>query len=247
MTTFDPQLRQDILPTSLTSNQEKIKVEVGSLYATITRDVVNTTQQTPGQVKNIIQVMDLIKVAIEDYENRSDLIEDAKVIVTYEMPDEELDKLLIERKAKAIISIALTRREPGSYSQGAPFEGRVKNLRPILRQEVEDTENPGYRRAILGYFFDNVITLTVWARTNKTANSVALWLESLMDEYTWFFRYSGTNRILYWGRPSEKIIDVDNNRYYGRPIDYFVRTERLTSLSQKELESLVIRMQLSAY
>ena len=248
MATPDPQLRTDILSEDLTTDQKKIQIIAETLYSQVTKDaiVLEHLGTTPNPAKTIFEAMDLFKVAIEDYERREDKINDAKVIVTYEKPDKEIEKLLIERKGKAIITIGLTRRQPGAFGKGAPWQSSVANQVPILREEFPDPDYPGYQRSVLGYYYDNLITLTVWARTNKVANEVSLWVENVMEEYTWFFRWSGVARFLFDGRQKDEHIDVDQNRYYGRPIDYFVRTEKLKEYSQKELEKIIIRLQVSA-
>ena len=98
------------------------------------------------------------------------------------------------------ISIRLVRREPGRFSEGRPYEGDVRNLRPILRQVYDDPENPGYKRAEMGYWYDNTVRFTCWARTNKEADARALWFEALMEDYKWFYRLRGVNRVLFHGR-----------------------------------------------
>ena len=117
---------------------------------------------------------------------------------------------------------------------------------PRAWRNEEDPENPGYRRAVLGYWYDNMLTLTAWARTNKAANERALWLENVMEEYTWFFVYSGSQRVLYQGRRAEKLTEVENNKIYGRPIDYFVKTEKLRTVSTKTLEEIVVNLGISS-
>lgn len=234
---FDPQLQEGILDEELTEDRSaKIKVYAEEAFNAIVEPARQSldTRTTPGRAKDINEVMSLIEEAIRDYEKREHATEDKKVKFTYEYPDNEA-------KLEAI-SVELTRREPGMFSQGAPFEGNIRQLRPLLRAEYEDPENPGYRRAVLGYCHDNILTLTPWARTNKAVNDRALWLEDLMEEYTWFFRYSGVARILYWGRGEEKQRLISNNPIYGRPINYYVRTEKLRSVSEKELEEICIRV-----
>jgi hypothetical protein len=234
---FEPLLRTDILDDSLTTASREVQVIAETQYKQITHRA-QARSTTPGPSKNIVEVMDLVKIAIEDYESREDKISDARVRVTYEKPDRRVEETGLE-----IISISLERREPGAFGEGSPFEAKTRNLRPMLREEVEDPDNPGYRRAVLGFFYDNVLRLTCWARTNKAANDRALWLENVIEEYTWFLRSSGVGRFLYQGRAAEEAADVLGTRLYGRPIDYFVRTEKLRSLSQKELELIVVRLQ----
>jgi hypothetical protein len=228
-------LRTDILTEELT--EVPARVVVSSVYA----NAVENTEQppkntTPGISKNILEVMELIKDAIEDYESRQHKIEKDKVIVVYEDPDK-----LVEFET---ISIHIESRQPGIFQSGAPLQGQIKNQRPILREEGPDPDAPGYRRAILGYFHDNIIRVTCWALTNKAANARMLWLEEIMEQYLWYFRMSGVNRFLYHKHAPQLVKMVSNNRIYGRPIDYFVRTETIRAISEKELETIYVSLAL---
>lgn len=226
-------LRTDLVPQELLESPEKIRVIAGTAYYNIVQKVKDNKTRTPGPAKNIVEVMDLIKSAIEDYEVRLHTAEDAKINVTYEEPDKPIDL--------ETLTIKLIKREPGMFSQGSPFENKTRQLKPILREEIDDPENPGYKRAVMGQYYDNLIRLTCWARTNKQANERALWVETVMEEYDWFFVYSGVNRMIYQGRGPEETIKVDESKLYGRCIEYFVRTEKLTTISEKELECVVVR------
>lgn len=192
--------------------------------------------KTPQPAKNIVEVMELSRQAIDDYELRTHITESAKIDVTYAKPD-------VDHKVE-VISVELVRRQPGMYGQGRPFENEVKNLRPILRENVIDPEHPGYRKAVFGYFYDNMLRFTCWARTNKQANERALWFETVMEEYAWFFVYSGANRVIYQGQQDDVVHEVAGNKYYGRPIDYFVRTEKLRQVNEKTFEEICIRFNL---
>lgn len=235
---FDSVLRTDILSEEIKTDPTRIKIFAETQFI----NILNSSQKldslgktkTPGPAKNIVEVMDLLRQAIEDYEKRERINEDAKVHFLYENPDREAE---LES-----ISCSLTERNPGMFAQGRPNESPVRQLRPLLRELLPDPDNPGYRRAVLGQFYDNTLTLTCWARTNKQANERALWLETVMEEYRWFFVYSGVNRVEYQGRRQEEVRQISNNKIYGRPIDYYVRTEKLRSVSQKELEEICVRL-----
>jgi hypothetical protein len=110
------------------------------------------------------------------------------------------------------------------------------------REEGDDKENPGYRYVIKGYWYDNLVRFTCWARSNKAANARAEWFEQLMQEYSWWYALQGVNRVLFWDRGSDIVSVVDGNKWYGRPIDFFVRTEKLRVFSEKELEQILIRL-----
>jgi hypothetical protein len=229
------ELRDDILDPSLF--KERARLIVQSQYSAIIQEAESIPRTvTPGNAKNIVEFLDLVKDALDDYQNRTHIVGREKVIFTYEDPDKPIQF--------ETISIGLERRQPGAFSQGPPLAGKVKNLRPILREEGHDPEEPGYRRAVLGYFHDNVMRITCWALTNKAANSRMLWLEEVMEQYTWYFRISGINRFLYEKHAAPLVRTVGNVRLFGRPVDYFVRTETLRTVKEKELEVIYLRLAL---
>lgn len=236
---FESQLRTDILPEALKLSPERLRIIVETQFDRIVSNAVKSLPtQTPLPAKTIVEVMDVIDKVIKDFQVRERATEDSKIKVLYKKPDK-----LIELES---ITMEVTKRQPGMFGQGRPWENDTRNLRPLLRQEIEDPDNPGYKRAVLGYFHDNELTLTCWARTAKQANERALWLEDLMEDYSWFFVYSGVNRLIYQGRGAEQVQDIQDNKIYGRPIKYFVRTEKLRAISQKEIEEIVIRLSIGS-
>jgi hypothetical protein len=248
-------LRTDILPEALTREQARtiVKSHLDSIIDSGVKlntgigtgpfDVARS--KTPGDSKDVYEFCDLVRQAIENRQSLEKTTEEAKIILTSETAD-------IEQVLEAI-TFSLERRQPGKFSEGAPFEGDVVNLKPIIREVAKDPDNPGYRKVVLGYWYDNLVRFTCWARTNKEANQRALWFEQLMQDYTWFYRLSGVSRVFFWDRGSdvEKATDTTSslqsttNKYYGRPIVYYVRTEKITALSEKELEQLIISVSLA--
>lgn len=227
-------LLRNILPKELLSDESRITVK--SQFRHIVETAVRVDRlRTPRPAKNLNEFFDLVKNVINDFERRENIISDARIHFTEEDADYPKDK-------NVIIAFSLVKREPGSFSQGHPFEerNRVKNLVPLFREEVEDQENPGYRRAILGYIHDNEIKFTIWARTNKVANERALWFEGLMQEYSWYFTSQGVSRCLFLKRDKDFITEYNGLKMYGRPIHFFLRTETLTTISQKKIESIEI-------
>ncbi len=226
---------EDILDDELTEDNVKVTVE-RVFDLNIGKDLAGlaSKSRTPREAKSLIGVYDLIRKTIEDTEKRLRVPEENRVTFTEEEPD--------QKAVTEVITFSLVRREPGAYGQGAPFESNVRNHRPILREEVDDEENPGYRIATTGYFHDNVVRLTCWAQTNKAANARAEWLEKLLDEYAWFFKAEGVDRFLFWSRNSDIVSVTDGTKWYGRPIDYFVRTETLRSFSEKQIEEILLKV-----
>lgn len=237
--TNESTVRTDILPEDLKEVQPQVKVYAEQQFNYILRNTekFQCKTVTPNSTKNIIETMGLIKNAFEDFYEREHANQDAKVVITYEEP---------ERTSEfETVTIKLDERRPGAWERGAPGDAKIRQLKPLLREVLDDKDNPGYKRAILGMTYDNWLCLTAWARTNKAANDRAIWIEKVMEEYAWYFGYMGVKRPpVYQGRKEERTLNVEGNRYYGRPIKYFVQTERLRTVSQKELEQICVRMAL---
>lgn len=223
---------EDLIPLELLDNP---RVEIRQ-YESFVQSVrqIPTALRTPLPAKNLKEVYALVKTVIDDYERRMNIADDAKVNFTEEEPD-------YLKASGPTITFSLHLREPGAMSKGSPMlRGTVRNFLPMLREEIDDPENPGYKRAILGYIHDNEVKFTVWAKTNKVANDKALWFEGLMQEYSWYFTSQGVARFLFLKREADLVSEVDGQKLYGRPIHFFVRTETLTTISQKTFELISI-------
>jgi len=187
-----------------------------------------------GKAKSLLEFYDLVRRAVDDYESRAGVSQANKVIFTEEEPD--------EKSQTESIVFSLIERLPGQFSQGEPMSRDHVNFRPMFREEYDDPVNAGYRCMVNGYYYDNIVRFTAWARTNKAANARAEWFEDLMEEYSWWFKLQGVDRVLFWGRNSDLVTTVNENKWYGRPINYFIRTEKLRTFQQKTLEQILIRL-----
>lgn len=189
---------------------------------------------TLGSTKSLLECYDLVRRAIDDYESRAGVAEGNKICFTEEEPD-------VDSETESVV-FSLIERLPGQFAQGQPMSRDHVNLRPMIRDEFNDPENPGYRCVVNGYYYDNIVRFTCWARTNKAANARAEWFENLMEEYSWWFKLQGVDRVVFWGRNADLVTEVSENKWYGRPIDYFVRTEKIRVFQEKTLEEILIKL-----
>ena len=207
-----------------------IRIKVSATFDGILHRAEDKKSVTPGPAKNYFEFCELVKTALDDYQDRINSTN--KVSLSWEEPDINAET--------EVISITLVKREPGKFDQGAPLEGSVKQLRPVIRESKQDPDSPGYRKVIMGRWHDNVIRFTCWAQTNKEAIQRAFMFEEFVNKYTWFFTASGVNRVIFWGQEEDKVINNGGKKLYGRPILYYVKTEELTEYSEKELEEIFI-------
>jgi hypothetical protein len=223
-----------LLNTELT--QDNIRILAQGIYNSELqqKNSLNTPRdRAPKPSKNLREVYELIEEVIINYQDRANIPAENRILFTEEEP-------LLD-STNEIITIGLVNRMPGSFGQGAPMEAKVKNLHYISRGEYEDTETPGYQLANFGYWHDNVLRLTCWARTNKQANYRAEWLEALFEEYQWYFKAEGIDRFLFWERQKDTFLEKQNNKWYGRPLDYFVRTETIKTIREKSIEEILVK------
>lgn len=228
-------LLEDLLDPDL--SVETRKIVIGSWYTEslgdFTRDPA-LRSRTTGRAKNLIEFYSLVGDALTNYQEREGIAIEDRVRYSEEEPD-------IDAKTESIV-LGLVKRQPGAFGKGQPFESNVLNLRPTVREVTDDKENPGYQLSTLGYVHDNIIRFICWARTNKAANRRAMWFEKFMDEYTWWFRLQGTKRVIFWGRNQDITLDISGNKWYGRPLDYYVATEDISVYSQKKVEEIVLNL-----
>jgi hypothetical protein len=208
------------------------RIRVSHTFSGIIERSEGTRSVTPGTGKNYFEFCELVKTALDDYQTR--LESPNKLIMSWEDPDK-----LAETE---VVSISLIKREPGAFDQGAPFQGSVKNLRPILRESKQDPTSPGYRKVVLGKWYDNLVQFTCWAQTNKEAITRSFWFEQFIEKYTWFFTASGVQRVIFWRQEEDKLIDNDGKKLYGRPLLFYVKTEELTEYSEKEIEEIYVNL-----
>ncbi len=221
------------IPEELLEQASGIAINVfDNVVSSSTTHHIDTRSKTPGVSKNYFECIELVQQSLDDYQKRLDVPEDKRIKLSWETPDFS--------QTTEVITVGLVERRPGSFDQGRPFEGSVQNLRPILREVSTDLEHPGYRNAYLGYFHDNRVRFTCWALTNKEAIARGLWFEKFMNKYTWYFRLSGVARVLFLEQPHDLYIENSGKKFYGRPLDYFVRTETVEVISQKEIEEIAL-------
>jgi hypothetical protein len=232
----------DLLNEELKVND--VRITVNKIYqANFQKDLsyLEPRTRTPKIAKySIRDVYDLFRRAIENYELRANIPDKDKVCFTEEDPDIELIK-----RYNTIVTVSLVSRVPGAFGQGAPGEAKVRNRSFQPREEFDDEENPGYKLGVVGYWYDSVVRMTTWCKTNKEANKKVDWLEDVMQDYAWWFKSEGVDRVLFNERQSDILKEVDNNKLYGRPLDYFVRTEKIRVVSEKKIESIVIDLTLA--
>lgn len=187
--------------------------------------------RSPYPAVDIDGFYDLVGDALREYQLAEGKAEDRLMIYTEEYPPEDY--------VRETVTVRLRDRAPGVMGKTAP-QGSPRNLKPTVREVYDDPVLPRYQIWELGWMRDNVIEFCMWSQTNKEANKMALWFEDFMNANMWFFRSRGVNQLYFNGRDND--FTILDKRLVGRPLTYFVRTERVTQLREKVLEQIVVNL-----
>jgi hypothetical protein len=212
------------MPDLVKEELARIKVNLADLQR-----LPSNRLRSPYPAVDIDGFYDLVGEALRIYQLTEGRAQDRLIIYTEEYPPENYER--------ETITVRLRDRGPGVMSRTAP-RGQPRELKPTVREVYEDPILPGYQIWELGWMRDNIIEFCMWSQTNKEANKMALWFEDFMHYNMWFFRSRGVNQLYLNGRDEDfKILD---KRLVGRPITYFVRTERIIQLREKVLEEIIV-------
>jgi len=175
-----------------------------------------------------------VQRVLQDKQNSEAIVSDLKLNFLEEHPPGQIKT--------ETISYKLHSREPASFSQGKAHNKRVQEFKPHIRSIEYDPEQPGHAIITMGQQFENVVELTCWAKTNKIANQRARWLEDTLKEYAWYIKYEGIMEFYFERQDPDLVLEVDStsNTLKGRPLMYYVRTERLTHVLEPTIRRIVV-------
>lgn len=230
------EIRDDILSDKLTEEEKHFVAYILQDFQAQNQQFLSSGERSrrPNPAKNINEFFELTKQVVEDKEKVDNIIEDQLIEFTPEYPPDKFDKVTI--------SFSIVRREPATMSQGRHFNQGRQEWKPHIREIKDDPNNPKYKIYVMGQKFENVVQFIVWAKTHKEANKRAIWFEDLMREYAWFIKYKGVDEFYMLERGEDIILDVDEQRIVGRPFHYFVRTEKLTYLSEPTIQRIILEL-----
>lgn len=190
--------------------------------------------KSPEPAKDINDFYELVSQAMRQYELQEGKAEDRLTIFTEDFnPDDYQGKT---------VAVSLRSRRPAVMGKTAP-QGAPREVKPNIRDTFPDPDVPGHFIYEIGWMMDNYIRFVIWSQSNKEANQLALWFEDFMNCFLWYYRQQGINQLYFEER--EEDFQVLERRLVGRPLVYFVRTEKVTHVRERVLEELVVSLTVS--
>lgn len=232
-------VRNDILSDDLTKEQAIVIERImngftDGLHATKFVESGERVRQ-PRPAVDIDGFTDLVMRVVQEQQNSEEIVSEHRVKFLQDFNPEDI--------TTEVITFGLLRRDPWSMSQGQHFNQRVRELKPHIRGIENDPEKPGHKTIILGQKFESEIVFTCWAKTNKQANIRARWFEDVMRNWSWYIRYNGVEDFYFIGQDEDITVRLGTteNLLMGRPLRYYVRTERLSHVLEPIIRRIVIK------
>jgi hypothetical protein len=124
-----------------------------------------------------------------------------------------------------------------------PYETKTAaEIGPRFVESFDDSDNPGSRISRFIRRQNNIVLITVWAKTNKVANDFAEWVEDRFFEFIWAFQWGGLGHpVTYLGRDEDIVSGDGEQKVHGRPLNFKIVTSKITDRRQTILRKIAIR------
>jgi hypothetical protein len=234
-------VRDDVIPTELTTEADTVVLNIiDNVLPVSYKDLpAGDRMRQPRAAQDLNGFYGLVKQALDDKILDDNVSAENTPIFTEESPSVGLQT--------ETITYRLIKRIPATLG-GPPFRGARQEFKSHIRSIEDDENNPNFKMFTLGQQFENEVTFTCWAKTNKQANIRVMWFEDLMRDYAWFLKYNGFMECFFMRRLEDVSIDItgDGNILHARPLVYYVRTERLSHLSKPTIRRVIINCNIDA-
>jgi hypothetical protein len=195
-------------------------------------EALNVDRRYP-EGSEIKEFFELVQSAVVSRQNSEGVPEDKRVLCIADDPPEAIDTEAITFYVKA--------RVPGKVDQGSAGAGRIKEVTAHVRSVRQHPDHPAEKLITMGRFYDNWVTFTVYAKTDKVALARMLWFEKTMDIYSWLFRLYGF-RVVEQGVGDRDRFKIDETTVTTYPMSYMVRTDDTFHYGTQELRDVLLNV-----
>lgn len=167
---------------------------------------------------------------IEDAQKREGVLEDQRVHLIEEYPPDPIHTFC------EAIAWKVVRREPANMNTKATSRPQRKST---WWYDLKSKYHPNKVIIVESRPVDHTIEFSCWARTNRLANSRALWLEKLFINHAWAFETQGCERFFWKDRGSDNYTTIgDGKKAFYRPLNFFVRFREFEQKTHPMLKTI---------
>lgn len=207
----------------------EVQTQINNIYN------LNVSSFLPNEVPMTLEkFLSLTSSIIENAQNAEGILEENLVKLTEEYPPDEFHNI---GNGNEVIAYKLIKREPANMNRkatGRPQRGFSHSY---------DLVKPNYPNKTIiveSRPVDHVIELACWAKTNKIANSRAIWLEKLLINNSWQYQTNGIERFHWEGRGSDTYTTTGEQRLFYRPLRFFVRFREFEAKLNSVIQNIEI-------
>lgn len=198
----------------------------------------DTSLKKPNAPKNIRQFMDLVEDLIKEESKKATWLENTEEEIRFVPLG--LDKTM---QTNCIVHKVI-QGEPGPFGRGRPHASNTLRYNPFLREIIDDPDDPNYKLFIYSKIRSYTVEFCACSQRAREADELIDWLQSTLENYIWYFKYSGIQDFRYLRRNADYSEERDSNRYYSRPVQYYVLTEELSYMSFAKLRRIISHVSL---
>ena len=216
----------ETIPDKLLDEREVYQVKVIDCYAVTHRYEIATKLTNPWEFDaerflpnttpmSLPRFFEIAGNIISDAQDRDGVDADKKVSLVEEYPPDRISDFGDE-----LICYRLLKREPANMNTKGTGRPQRKSM---YAYDVRTSTHPNKTVVVESRPIEHVIEFSCWAKSNKLANSRALWLEKLFVNHAWAFEVQGVERFYWKNRGPDTYMTSGGQRLIYRPIKLFVR------------------------
>jgi hypothetical protein len=190
--------------------------------------------QTAGKSKDLNEFIDLVAVALVDYQRKLGITATERLILREAYPKDPVEKPDVG------IGLALF-RVIGRQFMNTTNDGTRRTWRPRLREEVPHPNDTNLRLSVFVTEMENIVEFKIVSPHAKRANEWAEFFEKFFMAYTWYFKEQGIAQCYYQERLEDTIETIGGSELHVRPLRYYVRTQIVSQEVEKKIDEVLVQ------
>jgi hypothetical protein len=213
-------------------------MSTASRFERVVGTTVRTVAELPpatsaGKTKDLDEFIDLVAVALVDYQRRLGIAEPERLVLREAYPKDPVEKPDVG------IGLALF-KVIGRQFMNTTNSGERRPWRPRHVETVEHPDDPNLKLSVYVVEMDNVVEFKIVSPHAKRANEWALFFERFMMAYTWYFKEQGIAQMYFVERREDTIEEVGGSELHVRPLRYYVRTQMVSQELARKIDEVLV-------
>lgn len=203
-------------------NESTIQQVVIEEHGGLSFEVINEIglHKSSGKSKDVDEFVDLLKVSLEEQYRRDGVPKDKQLQVKWAFPKE-----LIEKPGKGL-NLVICSVKSRNYKNTSP--DRTRRPRSPVEHEIIDYPNkPDLAIQLSSQYFETEMLFTVICSDSSELQKNAIFFESFMYNWKFYFKDMGINEYYYLGRDADEVNNKVTVELYTAKLRFMVITNKV--------------------